>query len=188
MSDPTAPRHALGTMLGRRGSLVALLLLATSSATAQTTPTELPPSDVPASLQGKWTVTFAGGGTSDVALEPRTATVGPGVAYIAGRFQIEGTMELTVWLTPAALSPPVPGSAWNAALKEKGSTFPGLLPARLTLTYDKAKDEMSGTYHSPEIKYEQPTGKYQSTETASLGIRLNRGPVSRPARGMAGLP
>jgi len=180
-------------MLGCREALAAFLLVGTvaaaSAAKAQKTPVrEVPPSDVPASLQGKWTVTFASGGTSDVALEPRTATVGPGVAYIAGRFQVEGTMELTVWLTPAALSPPVPESAWSAALKEKGSTFPGLLPARLTLTYDKAKDEMSGTYHSPEIKYEQPTGKYQSTQTASLGIRLNRGPVPRPARGMAGLP
>lgn len=171
-------------MLGRRESLAALLLIGSAStAKAQT-----PGTDVPPTLQGKWTVTFAGGGTSDLTLESRTATVGSGLAYIAGKFQVEGTMELTVWLTPAALSPPVPGSAWNAALKEKGSTFPGLLPARLTLTYDKAKDEMSGTYDSPEIKYEKDSGKYQSTQTASLGIRLHRGPVPGPARGMAGLP
>ena len=179
-------------MLKRRETLAALLLAfgiaAAPVATAQQTPvTEVPPSDVPASLQGKWTVIFAGGGTSALTLEPRKATVGPGVAYIAGRFQVEGMMDLTVWLTPAALSPPVPEPAWSAALKEKGSSFPGLLPARLTLTYDKAKDEMSGTYHSPEIKYEQSTGKYQSTQTASLGIRLSRGPAPQ-VRGMAGLP
>lgn len=169
-------------MLGRR-SLAALLVAVASPAAAQT-----PASDVPPALRGKWTVTFAGGGTSAVALEARSATVGSGLAYIAGKFQVDGTMELMVWLTPAALSPPVPDSAWNAALRERGSNFPGLLPARLTLTYEKAKDEMSGTYYSPEIKYDQPTGKYQSTETTSLGIRFNRGPVPGPARGMAGLP
>lgn len=175
-------------MLGRRGSLATLLLAGWAiTATAQTRVTEVPPSDVPPSLQGKWTVTFAGGGSSVLTLEPRTATVGAGLAYIAGRFLVEGTMELTVWLTPAALSPPVPDSAWSAALREKGSNFPGLLPARLTLTYDKGKDEMSGTYLSPEIKYEKDSGKYQSTETASLGITLSRGPARSP-RGMAGLP
>ena len=176
----------LGAMPGRR-LLLAACVAAAFPAAAQTRPTEIPPSDVPASLQGRWTATFAGGGSSPLTLEPRTATVGAGLAYIGGKFQLEGTMELTVWLTPAALSPPVPEEAWSAALKEKGSSFPGLMPARLTLNYDKARDEMSGTYQSPEIKYEKDSGKYQSTATASLDIRLSRGPVRSP-RGMAGLP
>lgn len=169
-------------MLGRR-SLAALLVAVASPAAAQT-----PASDVPPALRGKWTVTFADGGTSSMVLEARNAIVDAGVAYVEGKFLDEGPMELKVWLTPAAISPPVPGSAWSGAVQEKGGAFPGLLPARLSLAYDRIKDEMNGSYYMPEIDYDKPTGKYRSTQPHRLDITLRRTPVRGPSRGMAGLP
>lgn len=162
----------------RRLFLAALLW--SGAAVAQTTPA----SDVPTQLQGQWKVTFASGGTAEVVLEPRRALLGSGIGYIEGRFVTTGAMDLKVWLTPGALSPPVPDSAWQVAIR-KAAGFPGLLQTRINLTYDAAKDQMTGTYFSPEIKYDKQTGEYKSTEVTSLGITLSR---AAKGRGMAGLP
>jgi len=127
-----------------------------------------PVGGTPPELLGDW-------GTSFGSLTPAIVHIGSGqvtitsasgetLGSISGTFSTSGEMNLTVsWEVLAfqfGQANPLPSSAW-----------PGNVITDLTLNYDAAKDEFSGSYGFIDIGYDEK-GEYQTSDRSTVSIRL----------------
>jgi hypothetical protein len=143
---------------------------------------QTPASGAPGLLCGRWDTTFDTLLKISVRLSKDSAIIqseqGEQIGQIAGRWAVNRELPLKVMWTLAAFQQgadkPLPASAWPAAVAANpDAAYPNLVRTTVTLRYDEAKDEFTGTYVYLDIQYDDD-GKYKTTKTGSTDVRLTR--------------